>query len=36
MKVAGATFIVAEGNPRPPALNDSPVSTHVQNAPLEM
>ena len=24
MKVAGATFIVAGGNPRPPALNDSP------------
>ena len=24
MKVAGATFIVAGGNPRPPAVNDSP------------
>ena len=24
MKVAGATFIVAGGNPRPPAVNDNP------------
>jgi len=29
MKVARATFIVAGGNPRPPPLNDSPVTINI-------
>ena len=29
MKLAGTTFIVARGNPRPPAVKDSPVTTPV-------